>query len=273
MSEPGSLIRTLSGRQVARNFHSYVINEVGRAIVAGEMPVGSGLPGDAEMMDRFGVSRTVLREALKTLEAKGLVEARAKVGTRVLPQSRWNLFDRQVLAWKLESGPKPAFLQAFQIVRESLEVQAARLAALHRESEHVRLLKYWLNQRTAMAHQPEPFALAEFEIHRVVAEASDNPFLRASTAIMEFGVAYGVLCQLAPDHAAPPSGLAEAGAGHYEALVRSVDTGDADKAASVMADLLAFQSLIQMKAVSVQVGQPKDQADVWQAKGDVNPGA
>ena len=47
MSEPGSLIRTLSGRQVARNFHSYVINEVGRAIVSGEMPVGSSLPNDA----------------------------------------------------------------------------------------------------------------------------------------------------------------------------------------------------------------------------------
>ncbi len=72
MSEPGSLIRTLSGRPPARNFHSYVINEVGRAIVSGDMPVGSNLPGDAEMMMRFGVSRTVLREALKTLEAKGL---------------------------------------------------------------------------------------------------------------------------------------------------------------------------------------------------------
>ena len=98
MSEPGSLIRALTGRQPARNYHSFVINEVGLAIVSGRMPVGSILPGDAEMMDRFGVSRTVLREALKTLEAKGLVEARAKVGTRVLPQPRWNLFDRQVLS-------------------------------------------------------------------------------------------------------------------------------------------------------------------------------
>lgn len=238
MSEPGSLIRTLSGRLAARNFHSYVINEVGRAIVAGAMPVGSSLPNDAEMMDRFGVSRTVLREALKTLEAKGLVEARAKVGTRVLPQSRWNLFDRQVLAWKLESGPSAAFLQGFRIVRESLEVQSARLAALHRELEHIRLLNYWLNQRIVMAHQPEPFAMAEFEIHRVLAEASGNPFLRASSAIMEFGVAYDVLCQLTPDRAAPPGGLAETQAARYEALVRAVDQGDAATAAALMAKLL-----------------------------------
>ena len=111
MSEPGSIIRTLAGRPVARNFHTYVINEVGRAIVSGQIKVGGILPGDSEMMARFGVSRTVLREALKTLEAKGLVEARAKVGTRVLPQSRWSLYDRQVLAWVFESGPSPGFLR------------------------------------------------------------------------------------------------------------------------------------------------------------------
>jgi DNA-binding FadR family transcriptional regulator len=237
MSEPGSLIRTLSGRQAARNFHSYVINEVGRAIVAGDMPVGSSLPGDAEMMDRFGVSRTVLREALKTLEAKGLVEARAKVGTRVLPQSRWNLFDRQVLAWKLESGPPPAFLASFRIVRQSLEVDAARLAAQNREAEHVRLLHYWQKQRMVMSHQPEPFAIAEFEIHRVVAEASGNPFLRASSAILEFGVAVSVLSRLTADRQAPEPGLADLQAAAYDALILAIDRGDPATAAAVMADL------------------------------------
>lgn len=239
MSEPGSLIRTLSGRPAARNFHSYVINEVGRAIVAGDMPVGSSLPGDAEMMDRFGVSRTVLREALKTLEAKGLVEARAKVGTRVLPQSRWNLFDRQVLAWKLESTPSPAFLAAFQEVRAGLEVQAARLAALHREAEHVRLLRYWQNQRQVMTQQPEPFAMAEFEIHRVVAEASGNPFLRASSAILEFGAAVAVKARLTPDGLAPPEGLAELQAIDCDRLIQAIEQGNADEAAAAMARLMA----------------------------------
>ncbi len=237
MSEPGSLIRTLAGRQAARNFHSYVINEVGRAIVAGDMPVGSNLPGDAEMIDRFGVSRTVLREALKTLEAKGLVEARAKVGTRVLPQSRWNLFDRQVLAWKLESGPPPAFLAAFRTVRQSLEVEAARQAAQNREAEHVRLLHYWQKQRMVMAHQPEPFAIAEFEIHRIVAEASGNPFLRASSAILEFGVAVSVLARLTGDQLAPEGGLADLHSAQYDALIDAVERGDPATAATVMTEL------------------------------------
>jgi DNA-binding FadR family transcriptional regulator len=238
MSEPGSLIRTLSGRQPARNFHSYVINEVGRAIIAGEMPVGSSLPGDAEMMDRFGVSRTVLREALKTLEAKGLVEARAKVGTRVLPQARWNLFDRQVLAWKLESGPSPAFLSAFDVIRESLEIQAARLAARNREAEHLRLMTYWLNQQSVLAHQPEPFALALFEIHRLITEASGNPFLRAASSVIEFGVAVAVLARLTEDLSAPAEGLARAAEPLYERLVRSVERGEEDAAAAAMTDVL-----------------------------------
>ena len=81
MLEAGSLIRSLSGRPAARNFHTFVINEIGHAIVTGQFPVGSVLASDQVMMERYGVSRTVLREALKTLEAKGLVEARPKVGT------------------------------------------------------------------------------------------------------------------------------------------------------------------------------------------------
>lgn len=238
MSEPGSLIRTLSGNPSARNFHSYVINEVGLAIVSGQIGVSAILPNDAEMMSRFGVSRTVLREALKTLEAKGLVEARAKVGTRVLPQSRWNLFDRQVLSWSLEAGPSPDFLRAFQIVRRSLELEAAALAARHREAEHMRLMHYWLHQRSILARQPVPFALAEFEIHRGICEASGNPFLRAASAIVEFGVASAIRARLGRDGEAPPEGLAAERAGQYEALARAVETGDGPGARARMADLL-----------------------------------
>lgn len=239
MSEPGSIIRTLAGRPVARNFHTYVINEVGRAIVSGQIKVGGILPGDSEMMARFGVSRTVLREALKTLEAKGLVEARAKVGTRVLPQSRWSLYDRQVLAWVFESGPSPGFLASFRLVRERLEVEAAGLAARHRDAEQIRLLHYWVSQRQKMAQQPEPFALAEFEVHRLIAEASANPFLRAASAVMEFGVAATVSARLGADGSAPPDGLAQPAAALYAALLAAVETGQPDAARARMAEILA----------------------------------
>lgn len=248
MSEPGSLIRTLSGRQSARNFHSYVINEVGLAIVSGAMPVGSILPNDAEMMDRFGVSRTVLREALKTLEAKGLVEARAKVGTRVLPQARWSLFDRQVLSWALEGGPAPAFVRSFLVVRRSLEAEAATLAAAHRDNETMRMLHYWHNQRSLMAQQPEPFALAEFEIHRGIAESSANPFLRAASAIMEFGVALSVKAQIGPDLLVPEGGLAQPKAPLYADLLSAIETGNPDIARLRMGQIVAVDDIAVLAA-------------------------
>ena len=69
MSEPGSLLRSLSGRSTARNYHSHVINEIGAGVISGRYAIGTTLPNDAELMEEFEVSRTVLREALKTLEA------------------------------------------------------------------------------------------------------------------------------------------------------------------------------------------------------------
>src|SRR5690606_1552412 len=137
MIETGSLIRSLSGRRAARNFHSFVINEIGSAIVSGRFPTGSVLANDMVMMEQFGVSRTVLREALKTLEAKGLVEARPKVGTRVAPRSRWNFFDPQQLAWHFDAPPDPAFYASLFRVRALMDQPIVELAALHRTAEHV----------------------------------------------------------------------------------------------------------------------------------------
>lgn len=234
MSEPGSMIRALSGRHAARNFHSYVITEVGLGIASGRFPVGSTLPGDAEMMDMFGVSRTVLREAVKTIEAKGLVEARAKVGTRVLPRSRWNLFDRQVLTWIQDAGPDAAFLASFLELRDTVEVQIAGLAAQRRSAEHLRMLQYWQNQRQTTASMAEPHALAEFEFHRILCEASHNPFLRAASALVEFGVVRAMIPRVevgVQDYAAEK-------ATEYVRLTESVASGDRSAAVAAMTMIL-----------------------------------
>ncbi|MDO8882434.1 MAG: GntR family transcriptional regulator [Pseudotabrizicola sp.] len=238
MSEPGSLVRALSGRQTARNYHSYVIAEVGLGIASGRFAVGSILPNDAEMMGSYGVSRTVLREALKTLEAKGLVEARAKVGTRVLSRSRWNLFDRQVLAWIQEAGPDAAFLASFVELREQIEMQTATLAAARRTAEQVRMMHYWLNQRSAMATLCEPFALAEFEIHRTLCEASHNPFLRATSGLVEFGVVQATLARIK----AGVSDFAAEKSAHYKDLTDGITTGDVASVTSAMTAILAQDS-------------------------------
>lgn len=185
MIEAGSLIRSLSGRHAARNFHNFVINEIGRAIVSGTSPVGSVLASDAVMMEQYGVSRTVLREALKTLEAKGLVEARPKVGTRVSPKSRWNFFDSQVLAWHFHAPRDQHFFENLFQVRAALELPAVEGAARHRTAEHVRLMKYWLHQASTAGDSVEQFGLACLEVHSQIAESSQNTLLRSVVGVVE----------------------------------------------------------------------------------------
>ena len=189
MIEAGSLIRSLSGRPAARNFHTFVINEIGHGIVTGKFPVGSILASDAVMMETYGVSRTVLREALKTLEAKGLVEARPKVGTRVSPRSRWSFFDPQVLSWHFYAKPDRHFYGSLFEVRRALETRATALAAQRRTAENIRAMKYWLHQMESAGGDLENHGIAALEIHRTVAETSDNALLRSVTGIVELTVA------------------------------------------------------------------------------------
>jgi DNA-binding FadR family transcriptional regulator len=162
-----------------------VINEIGAGIVAGRYPVGSVLPNDAEMMAQFNVSRTVLREALKTLESKGLVEARPKVGTKVATRSRWNHFDPQVLAWLYAAGLDTHTLEQITAIRLALEPQAAAQVAERRTADDIRLMQYWIRQMENSAHSPLNFAVADFELHTVVADASRNYFLRTFLGIVE----------------------------------------------------------------------------------------
>ena len=236
MPEPGHLIRSLTGRPAARNFHSFVINEIGMGVASGSFPAGSTLPGDAEMIARYDVSRTVLREAVKTLEAKGLVEARAKVGTRVLARNRWNLFDRQVLFWIFHAAPEPGFAAALQEVRAGLELQAVTLAAAHAHAEQLRMMRYWLTQAQMSANQVENYGLAVFEIHRLVAEASLNPILRSATGLSEFALALALRAQMArgdQDFAGLRGPL-------HEALIQALGDGDGLAAHGAMTALLAL---------------------------------
>lgn len=183
----GDLIAALSGRSLARNLHSDVLWELGYAIVSGQYSENSILPSDGELLDRFGVSRTVLREALKTLAAKGMIEARARIGTRVLPRNRWNLFDADVLAWYFEIGPDVTFLRSLAEVRIGIEIEAAALAAERATPDQADLLIGWVT-RMEEADTPADFARHDLEFHKAVAEASGNPFMASISALVEMAL-------------------------------------------------------------------------------------
>src|SRR5256714_14175494 len=110
-----------------RGLHGAVVHDIGVRILSGELQPGDALPLD-DLTGEPTVSRTVLREAIKVLAAKRLVESRPKKGTRVRPRSDWNLHEPDVLAWQLEAGPTRDFLEDALELRQLVEPDAAPLA-------------------------------------------------------------------------------------------------------------------------------------------------
>jgi DNA-binding FadR family transcriptional regulator len=173
----------------ARSAHDLVTHGIGRAIMDGQFAVGSTLPGDAELMERFGVSRTALREAMKTLAAKGLIESKTKVGTRVLGEKNWNMFDADILAWRLQLGVDRPFLESLFEVRQTLEPLAAASAALYRSEDDLRLMKAALDAMRRPHHTRDSFTRADVAYHRAILDASANPFLQSVGSVIEVALA------------------------------------------------------------------------------------
>ncbi len=98
-------VRNTSRTYSKRSRHGQVAHEIGIRIMSGELAIGATPPNEAEFSGRLNVSRTALRESIKVLAAKGLLESRPKIGTRVRPRAAWNMLDPDVLAWRLEALP------------------------------------------------------------------------------------------------------------------------------------------------------------------------
>ena len=119
----------MSDHSRTKNVSARTLDLLGEAIVAGRYPPGSAVPPEPTLCDDFGVSRTVVREAVKALVAKGLVSTGPKVGTRVLAAEQWNWFDPQVVGWQGKAGHTREFLRDVQELRRVVEPAAVRLAA------------------------------------------------------------------------------------------------------------------------------------------------
>ena len=112
-----------------KNVHGHTVDRVGAAIVAGRYPPGTAIPPEPVLCEQLGVSRTVVREAVKSLIAKGLVTSGPKVGTRVLAPEHWNWFDPDVIVWQSQAGLTAEFLKDLQELRRVVEPAAVRMAA------------------------------------------------------------------------------------------------------------------------------------------------
>jgi GntR family transcriptional regulator, galactonate operon transcriptional repressor len=160
-----------------RGLHRDAVDELGRRIVSGQIPIGDTLPNEADLGDEMGISRTVVREAVKVLAAKGLVETRPRMGTRVQPRSRWDLVDHDVLDWIVASSPPLAFYRDVFEVRSIIEPRAAQLAAERRTPTEAERIDQLLRSMEASVDDREAYIVADLRFHAAVIAAAHNELL------------------------------------------------------------------------------------------------
>jgi DNA-binding FadR family transcriptional regulator len=183
LDKPDKLVVIPTGR--SHSNHAEVARSIGIGIISARHPEGMALPNDAELTAHFGVSRTVLRESVKTLVAKGLLSTRARIGTRVRERAAWNMFDPDVLAWHLDAGVDKRFLRDLAEIRLAVEPRAAELAAIRRTPAMIAQLRASIARMNASASDSDAFADADLRLHLDIATASANPFMRSIGAVIE----------------------------------------------------------------------------------------
>lgn len=214
----------------SRSAHDAALNAIGRGIVNGRFPIDSILPSKEELMAQLDVSHTTLREALQTLTAKGMVAAKAKVGTRVLPEDHWSMFDADILAWRLEIGIPTAFLASLFEIRQSLEPVAAALAAGRRSEEDVAELRQLVAVLDTDTSDRESFVAADVAFHQLILRASGNPFMHSIAALISTALSASFALSAPPPHSTAGSLVKS----QHLAIVEAIADRDAQKASDAM---------------------------------------
>lgn len=155
--------------------HAQVLDLLGLSICAGELETGAVLRIE-ELEDRFSVSRSVIREVLRVLASMGLLKSRRRIGVQILPASEWNLYDPQIIRWRLASPDRIAQLRSLTELRTAVEPEAARLAAIRAPLAAASNLmglagKLWA---AGQAGDSKAFLALDIEFHSLVLVSSGN---------------------------------------------------------------------------------------------------
>lgn len=201
-------------------------------ILKGDLPEGHVFPDEVELASQLGISRSALREAFRILGAKGLVEGRPKVGTRVCPRRHWSLLDPDLLAWRFEAKPSRKFLRDLFELRLMVEPGAAALAASRRTNAQVATMKKALEGMAAHGLATEEGRLADQRFHLTMLEATANEAVLALASTILSAIAWTTIFKQrkrklprdpVPDHLA---------------LFNAIRDEDPDAAREAMADLV-----------------------------------
>lgn len=221
-----------------RGVQGRVIEGLGRAIVRGRYGPGDLLPREQELIEEYGVSRTSLREAMKVLAAKGLLEIRQKSGTRVRPEATWNAFDSDLFAWSIQEGKGEVSIRDLIELRQLLEPSAARLAASRATMVDVKRLDEAHSAMAATVNDPQHYAENDVAFHVAVFAASHNVFLqRFGNLVADFLRLSFDMQQKAMLERSQIQDFTE-DAAHHRAVFNGINRGEPEVAASAMLDLI-----------------------------------
>ncbi|MBM2613983.1 FadR family transcriptional regulator [Actinoplanes sp. LDG1-06] len=173
----------------ARGVHGQTVEVLAQRILDGRMPEGSTLDLTA-LQSEFDVSLTVLREALRVLAAKGMVDARPKRGTFVRPRANWSLLDADVLRWQFARSPhRPGLFDDLHELRAIVEPGAASLAAARATDTDIEALDAALADMAAAGDDPSAAVAADLAFHRALLAATHNELIQRMEVVIETGLA------------------------------------------------------------------------------------
>jgi DNA-binding FadR family transcriptional regulator len=171
-----------------RNRFAQAVEELGSRILRGDLKPGDFLPNEAELGLELGASRTVVREAVKSLAAKGLLELRTRTGTRVLEPIHWNLLDLDVLGWRYAAMPRTQFFRELFEIRRMIEPAAAALAAERATGADLAMLEQAYLVMEAVDHGSDAAIEADLHFHWAILVGSHNDLLLQMGGLISVGL-------------------------------------------------------------------------------------
>jgi DNA-binding FadR family transcriptional regulator len=214
----------------ALSSHDQIAAILGTEILRGVHRPGDNMPAEPALIARFQVSRTVMREVMKTLAAKGLVVSKTRIGTRVRDPLHWNYFDIDVLVWRVRIGLDDDFMRSLTEIRRALEPAAAALAAQRRTPSDIAHLREYVQEMGRSGHSRQSFAEADLDFHLAIGIASGNPMLRSIASVVEAALGASF------SHSSPVDDASdhEVTVNSHAAIVDAIEARDEQAAAAAM---------------------------------------
>lgn len=218
-----------------------ILEDLGASIVSQKIGTDGPTVIEADLCETYGASRSVMREAIKMLQSKGLISSRPKQGTRICSEEKWNLLDPDVLRWILERDFSLPLLREFTEIRMGIERQSVLLACRNAtEEDKVSMLNCVEEMEAAERGESDPLQ-SDIDLHLSVLQASHNRFLIAHTPLIDTALRFSI--RLSNQY----KRVRIANVSDHREMVEAINAGDSFRAVQLI-DSMMFEV---MKFISI----------------------